>query len=227
MTNSEPSANATDMLVVHRMFRREFGLMPGLVRAVEPGDSARAALVADHIDLMSEGLGAHHRGEDDQIWPVLRERCPVECAPLVAVMEDQHHAIHGRLAQVATAAQSWCPAAPAGPRDVLAEAVEQLLAVTRDHLTLEEERVVPLIEKYLTQPEYLMAAQESQAVLSPEKLIIGLGMTLYGGNRDDVEAIVGHVPAEQRAVITEQASSAYAAYAEKLYGTTTPPTEAS
>lgn len=50
--------------------------------------------------------------------------------------------------------------------------------MTRDHLALEEERVVPLIEKYLTQADYLLAGQESQAVLPPDKLLIGLGMTL-------------------------------------------------
>ena len=32
----ESHADARDMFVVHRMFRREFGLMPGLVRAVVP-----------------------------------------------------------------------------------------------------------------------------------------------------------------------------------------------
>jgi hypothetical protein len=42
------------------VFRCEFGLMPGRVRAVAAGDSARAALVADHVALMSEGLAAQH-----------------------------------------------------------------------------------------------------------------------------------------------------------------------
>ena len=42
-----------------------------------------------------------------------------------------------------------------------------------------------------------------------------------------MDAIVGHVPAQQQAAITEQASSAYADYAQKLYGTPTPPREAS
>jgi hypothetical protein len=62
------------------------------------------------------------------------------------VLEDQHDAIHDRLALAAKAAQSWRPAAPAGPRDILAKAVEHLLAITRDHLALEEEHVVPLIK---------------------------------------------------------------------------------
>jgi len=223
----EPRADARDMFVVHAMFRREFGLMPDLVRAVAAGDSARAALVADHVALMSEGLAAHHRGEDARIWPVLRERCPGECARLVAVMEGQHHAIRDRLAQVAAAAQSWRPAAAAGPREVLAEAAGQLLAVTREHLAVEEERAVPLIERYLTRAEYLLAAQESQAALPPGKLLIGLGMALYGGDQDDADAIAGHVPAQARPAVIEQASAAYAAYAEKLYGTATPPPEAS
>jgi Hemerythrin HHE cation binding domain len=106
----EPHADARDMFVVHAMFRREFGLMPGLVRAVAAGDSARAALVADHVALMSEGLAAHHQGEDDHPRSCGNAAPPGEFAPLVAVMESQHHAIHDRLAQVATAAQSRRPA---------------------------------------------------------------------------------------------------------------------
>lgn len=42
-----------------------------------------------------------------------------------------------------------------------------------------------------------------------------------------MDAIVGHVPVQQQAAITEQASSAYAAYAQKLHGTATPPREPS
>lgn len=218
----EPLADARDMFVVHTMFRRELGLMPGLVRAVTAGDSTRTVLVADHVALVTEGLAAHHKGEDDHIWPRLRERCPEVCASLVDVMEDQHHAIHECFAPVEKTAESWRHTASADTRDALAEAIEQLLVVTREHLALEEERVVPLIEKYMTEGEYALAAQESAAVLPPDKLLIGFGMTIYEGDTEAIDMIVSHLPADLQPVIKDQASNAYAAYAEKLYGTATP-----
>ena len=48
------------MFAVHTMFRREFGLMPGLVRAVAAGDKQRTKLVADHVALVSKVLDLHH-----------------------------------------------------------------------------------------------------------------------------------------------------------------------
>lgn len=39
-TANEPLADARDMFAAHTLFRREFGLMPGLVRAVADGDKA-------------------------------------------------------------------------------------------------------------------------------------------------------------------------------------------
>src|SRR5579859_6052517 len=95
-----PLADARDMAPAHRMFRREFGLMPGLVRAVTAGDRQRAALVTAHIALMCSVLDHHHSGEDQYIWPLLRERCPEESARIdVDVMENQHQAIHEGLAR--------------------------------------------------------------------------------------------------------------------------------
>jgi hemerythrin-like domain-containing protein len=223
--SDEPLADARDMAVVHTMFRRELGLIPGLVRSVTAGDTTRAALVADHVALITEGLAAHHKGEDVYIWPRLRERCPEECASLVDVMEDQHHVIQESFAPVAKAAESWRHAASADARDALAEAIGQLIEATGEHLALEEERVVPLIEKYLTEAEYLLAGQASSAVLSPDKLLVGLGMTFYECDPQVIDMIVSHVPAEVQPVIRDQAANAYAAYAEKLYGTPTPPRE--
>ena len=120
-TINEPLADARDMFAVHTMFRREFRLMPGLIRAVTAGDTRRATLVADHVALVSGVLNAHHSAEDQHIWPLLRERCPEECAPLIEVMEDQHHAIHTRLLQATEAARHVCQpsrrrAMPALPR---------------------------------------------------------------------------------------------------------------
>ena len=203
------------------MFRCELGLMPGLVRAVAAGDGARAAIVADHVVLITGALAAHHRGEDDHLWPVLRERCPEQCAPLVAVMTDQHYAIHERFAPVEKAAESWRRTASTDTRDALAETVEQLRRVTTEHLVFEEERVVPLIEEYLTESEYAKGAQEARAAIPSDLLPMAIGMTIYiyEGDPGGIEVIVRALPAG----FEDRGAAAYAAYAEKVYGTATPP----
>jgi hemerythrin-like domain-containing protein len=210
------------MAVVHTMFRREFGLMPGLVRAVAPGDRLRVTLVGDHIALLTKVLETHHTGEDIDIWPRLRDRAPGEVAPLIAVMEDQHHAIHGHLTKVAETLAAWRQVPSAESRDALAQAVEQQLPVMREHLALEEERVVPLIEQYITAAEYGAMVQAASQAYPQDKLLLAFGMTFHGAPPAIVAAVVSHMPADVQPVIRELGDEAYAAYATELYGTATP-----
>jgi hypothetical protein len=221
-TTNEPLADARDMFAVHTMFRREFGLMPGLVRAVTVGDTRRVRLVADHVALVSGVLNVHHSAEDKHIWPLLRDRCPEECAPLVDVMENQHHAIDTRLLQATKAAQAWRDSASAGARDALADAVDRLIPVTTEHLALEEKRVVPLIEQYITEAEYMLLAQEGAAHVVPDKLPAVLGMVMYEAAPAVIDMIAAEMPAEVQPAIKDLAATAYAAYARELYGTGTP-----
>jgi hypothetical protein len=85
--------------------------------------------------------------------------------------------------------------------------------------------IVPLIEKYLTEAEYALAGQEAAAAIPPDKLLIAFGMAMYEGHPQVIEMMVNAVPPEARPTIKDQAAAAYAAYAEKLYGTATPPRE--
>ncbi|GGT38420.1 hemerythrin domain-containing protein [Streptomyces chromofuscus] len=69
------------MLVVHEAFRRAYSRMPGLVLAVTPGDTARAAVVADHVQMIEEFLHLHHKGEDVLLWPKLAARATHDPLP--------------------------------------------------------------------------------------------------------------------------------------------------
>jgi hemerythrin-like domain-containing protein len=222
-TLDDSLADPRDMFAAHTMFRREFGLMPGLVRAVTPGDMQRARLVADHIALVSGVLSQHHVGEDRHIWPRLRERCSEECGPLVDVMEDQHHAVHTCLLQVSRALQSWRESASARAGGVLAGAIDRLIVVITEHLALEDERAVPLIVKYITDDEYAVLAQEHAACIPPDKLLTVFGMIMYHGDRAVADLILAEMPVEVQPAIKNLAIQAYAAYATDLYGTATPP----
>jgi hemerythrin-like domain-containing protein len=223
MTNvNERPADARDMFAAHTMIRREFGLMPGLVRATPAGDTPRITVIVDHIALMGGFLNGHHASEDKHIWPHLLQRCPGQCAPIVAVMEEQHDAIHSGLLEVGQAALAWSGRASAGTRDALADAIDGLLPVAAEHLALEEEQVVPLIEKYLTQAEYAAVAQEQGADTPPDKLPTLFGMFMYETEPDIVDLVVAEMPAEVQPVIKDLGAAAYANYAQQLYGTATP-----
>jgi hemerythrin-like domain-containing protein len=222
-TFDESLADPRDMFATHTMFRREFGLMPGLVRAVTPGDKQRAMLVADHIALLSGVLSQHHAGKDRHIWPRLRERCPQQSGPLVDVMEDQHHAVRARLLQVSQALQPWRDSASARAGGALASAIDQLIAVITEHLALEEERVVPLIVKHITDAEYAALAQEHAAHIPAGKLPAVLGMIMNHGGPAASNMILAQMPVEVRPAIKDLAVRAYAAYATDLHGTATLP----
>ena len=59
-TTNPQLTDVSDMYTVHRVFRREFGLLPTLVRGVAAGDTARAAVLADHGRRILTGLHYHH-----------------------------------------------------------------------------------------------------------------------------------------------------------------------
>src|SRR4051812_26116855 len=73
-------SDAVDMLVVHRVFRREFHDMPRLISAVLTRDTTRAKIVADHVTFMVAALHHHHAAEDDMVWLKLRSRAPAHQA---------------------------------------------------------------------------------------------------------------------------------------------------
>src|SRR3712207_4581530 len=108
MTQSENASlsEVPDMDVVRRVFRRELRLLPQLVREVAPGDTARAAVLADHGRLILKGLHLHHTSEDDLLWPKLLERCTPD-AELVHRMEEQHERVHDALDLLGPALDRW------------------------------------------------------------------------------------------------------------------------
>lgn len=216
------SVDVRDMVAVHTMFRREFGSMPELVWGVAAGDAERTAVVANHVVLVSRMLELHHAGEDEHIWPLLREHGGAEAELLMDVMECQHEDIHKACLLVDDAVRTWRDSASAEDCESLVEAVQALVPRLEDHLTLEEGRVLPLIERHLSESEYARLGEEGNAHTPAELLPTTFGMIIYESAPEVVDVIVKVMPAEVRPLIKEIATAAYGAYAEKVYGTATP-----
>src|SRR5689334_6874995 len=129
MATTAARPNTHDMVVVHRVFRREFRLMPALVRSVTPGDLGRAKTVANHATELTVALHHHHTGEDELLWPRLRERVDlgnVLDADLIDRMEAAHHEIATLLDQAGPMMPQLAARADESTRDELAQVFDQV-----------------------------------------------------------------------------------------------------
>lgn len=205
----------TEMYAVHDCVRHELARLPLTVKAVPEGDADRAAVVGGHVLLMTSILHAHHEGEDLLVWPLLEERAP-EHAELVETMAGQHEAIL-QLSETARAqAEAWMANPGILERSALHTTLIGLEKELLHHLALEEQEIVPLISRDLTQEEYAAVGAHSRGSLAPDQLAIGLGLILANTSAERGEAILNGMPAEARAGFEQFGRPVYAAYAARL-----------
>jgi Hemerythrin HHE cation binding domain len=221
MTN-EPLADLRDMYMVHAMLRREFGLAPGLVRGVADGDTERAAIVADHLRLVDDVLDHHHRGEDTHVWPLLLQRAGAEVEPVVRLMEEQHGGIERLLTELRARLEQWRGTAGSAAGEALADTAARLTALLTEHLAVEEERAIPIMERHITAAEWGRAVADGSADVSPELMPLLFGMMAYEGDPDTVREVIASMPPELATVIGDLSSQAFAEHALRVYGTATP-----
>lgn len=209
------ATDMTEMYAIHDCLRHEFARLPLTVKAVPEGDAARAAVVGEHVILMTAMLHAHHEGEDALVWPLLEARSP-EQAELVAAMAVQHEELLAFATQAQDQAVAWMAAPGILERSSLHTTLIHLEKALLHHLAHEEQEVVPLIARDLTQEEYSAVGAHSRASLAPDQLAVGLGLILVNTSAARGEAILQGMPAEARAGFEQFGRPAYAAYAARL-----------
>lgn len=211
-----PYADTRDMYLVHAMFRREFALAPALVRGVAADDTGRAGIVADHIRLLTTVLHEHHSGEDAVLWPRLLARAPKEVDPVVHLVESHHEGIEALTGQVEVLLKTWGDSASGADREELATVLERLAVALYEHMGLEEKLILPLAERHIFATEWEQMVAEAAAGMPPEHGPVIIGMVMYESGLDAL-------PLDLAATLGAVAPAAYAAYAERVHGTATPP----
>ncbi len=154
LTETAPLTDTRVMPVIHTLFRRELRLAGGLLRGVADGDTARAGIVADHLDLVGGILHHHHTAEDELVWPLLLERVPEELAPIVHLMESQHGRVEQLLDEIGPLLATWRRTAGAIERDRMATLYDELYVALVEHLEAEEQRLLPIAARSVTQDEW-------------------------------------------------------------------------
>ena len=130
---SQTMTDTSDMPRVHQVFRAGFAAAPALVAGA--GGAERHEMVISFYANLLEFLHCHHHGEDELIWPRVKERGP-ERAEVVERLEAQHQAVSALLDQALSSLSAWqaapsdclsspltsarrntapCPATPCGP----------------------------------------------------------------------------------------------------------------
>ncbi len=189
--------DTTDMVIVHRMFRRECALLPQLVAAVPPGDLARARTVAGHAREVLDMLHHHHLGEDELLWPRLSARTPFH-ADLLARMDSQHQGLAVLLEHAATSFTAWQNAPTAPTSTALTALLEQLSAGLNEHFDEEEAAVLPIVERVITAAEYQEVGQRGLVSIPLTRRLVVLGSLLEGATPQERTDFLAAVPAPAR-----------------------------
>jgi hypothetical protein len=200
-----PMADVRDMYVAHTVFRREFGLAPGLIRGVSDGDTTRSKIVAAHLDIVLGMLLTHHEGEDLLVWPRLLERVSEEIAPVVHLMEEHHGRMH-----------TLCD-------ETVATTCERLNEVLFEHMGLEEKKILPLAAKFITAKEWHEFSEHALAETPKKNLPLGLGLALYEGDPEVMKGVLKGAPLPVRLIMPVISRRLFRSHAKKVHGTPTPP----
>jgi iron-sulfur cluster repair protein YtfE (RIC family) len=163
------------MAMIHPTFRMEFGNLPGLIRAVAPGDTERSALVGDYLDNMISVLHHHHEAEDEVLWPKLHIRIP-RCHGEIQRAEDEHAGISELIDKVQSLRPSWRGSADSHLAQQLSGAVDELSAGINEHFEHEEQNIVPLIGEYITPDEWQAFHRPRCGLRQPEKPAVCSGV---------------------------------------------------
>jgi hemerythrin-like domain-containing protein len=206
-----------DMVIVHRLFRREFRLMPDLVANVAVGDVGRATVVADHATDVVTALHNHHETEDELLWPVLLAKAAPH-SELVHRMEAQHTAMGDALVEMERLLPIWRSTARAADRDALAEALRTVSEILDEHLAEEEREILPLAEQFMTVEEWEALGQRGAEKMDKEKRMLFLGAVLEDTTPQERDEFLRQLPLPGRLLWQLLGRRGYAAYVRKVRG---------
>ena len=215
--------DAFEMALVHRVFRKELNSAPELVGSVEPGQRKRLKLVAGHITNVLAALHHHHMAEDELLWPTLHARIPVH-AEDIHRMETEHEFIAKSVVSVELGLADWRavtdattpqPARQSRAADLLTNELAVLASLVSDHLSAEEELVVPLVNEHVTDAEWRAVTKRGGSFLSGRNIRFGIafvGMALESCTSDERRRFLAGMAPPRRLLVRLFARRALGSY---------------
>ena len=158
-TPADAPADTAMMGIVHSALRRDLTRTTDAVSADPPPGDDRRQAIAGHVVWMMDFLHRHHAGEDDGLWPLVRERDP-SAGALLDEMDADHARIAAPLDAVTAAGKRYGSDASPSARESLLAALVALRDVLDPHLQREEEEAMPVVSRALTNAQWEAFNQE-------------------------------------------------------------------
>ena len=159
MRTSEAPADTRMMDIVHSALKRDLIRAREVLAAAPPPRGRQRLALGRHVVWMIDFLHAHHTGEDEGLWPLVRARNP-SAAALLDSMEADHARIDPAAQAVARAAHDYLAVDSDPARLALVEALDELLEVLVPHLDREVAEVMPVVGASITEREWDAVEQE-------------------------------------------------------------------
>jgi len=187
----------SDMVLVHKVFRREFGMLPALIGGVEAADTARAALIAAHAKELSTALRHHHGAEQDLLWHRLRDRGALEDS-LHGRLRDWHREHFALLSELDGLLALWAESAAHDLRAVLVDIATELFEHVAEHLDAVEQCVLPAVDEHFSAREWLSMGLRAASWIPLHRMAWMLGAMLEDATEAERKALLAKVPGPAR-----------------------------
>ncbi|MET9878501.1 hemerythrin domain-containing protein [Actinacidiphila glaucinigra] len=207
-TGSAP-ADTRMMGIVHGALRRDLERTRTVLTSEPHPQPRQGSAVGRHVVWLMEFLHTHHTGEDEGLWPLVRERDPAT-GPLLDSLDTDHRRITPAAVTVTDAARRYAETASDEARIRLLAALDSLTAVLVPHLEREVAEAMPVVSATLTQAEWHAWDQEYNV---RSKSLTQLGMEghwlLDGIDPEGHRIVVRLVPPVPRFVLLYGFARAY------------------
>jgi hemerythrin-like domain-containing protein len=197
MTSVELGCDTQEMILVHRVFRRGFAELPGMIRSVVDGDVPRALRVAAYAHDLVDSLLTHQRAEEALMWPMLAQRASLPDS-LTDRMDSQHQQAAELVDEILARLPDWASRADPAKSATLAELVEQLSGVLAEHLDDEEALVLPLVAEHLSAREWRAIGKQGRATLAKGRAPVLLAYILEDASPEERASFLAGVSVGSR-----------------------------
>lgn len=215
-TRPEAPADTSMMRIVHSALRRDLHRAEIVLNVKPPRPPAQQLAIVRHLEWMMSFLHAHHRSEDDGLYPLVRDRDPA-AAELLDAMDKDHRAVASAIAEVEAAAGD--SAGQGSPDQRLIDAVSSLSNVLLPHLEREENEMMPVVSSVVTDLEWRkLEEQYNLKGKSTSELGFEGHWLIDGATPEDRQRVVGLVPAIPRFIMVHGFARSYRRRAASCWG---------
>jgi hemerythrin-like domain-containing protein len=184
------------MVLIHRVIRREFGQLPRLLRAAA-NNRARSKIIGTHAREMLDFLHTHHTGEDELLFPLLRERAVLD-PELMDRMDAQHAQVNDAVVAISAELPAWTTRADAAAGEQIAARIDAVMPTLIEHLAEEEQKILPIVSVTLTQNEWDALGKHGMNAIPLTRRLVILGHITEETDDAERQKFLQVVPAPAR-----------------------------